>query len=272
MIWCAGNEGFWDWLSNQFGFIDLLKLVDSRNRMTRFADAGLINEPEMVAANGPVADEFGLFLDQPANPNVLRWRRDYVKYALGEAAGAPEAAQRSQGLYSTQTVQGRAKYDPDSAYRYNIPPPEIYGLSSGVVGLRLFPNPKFDAKARAKWDAKKYYADPTGDPEMIRPYRVGMSCAFCHASYHPLKPPRDLMNPAWEKPERDELRVQPGAACRDIAAQSEGKADGAEPQVPILMGQSRPDVDCRRSRLFHQVLRCAAAGSCKSPRSFGPHR
>ncbi len=198
MIWCAGNEGFWDWLSNQFGFIDLLKLVDSRNRMTRFADAGLINEPEMVAANGPVADEFGLFLDQPANPNVLRWRRDYVKYALGEAAGAPEAAQRSQGLYSTQTVQGRAKYDPDSAYRYNIPPPEIYGLSSGVVGLRLFPNPKFDAKARAKWDAKKYYADPTGDPEMIRPYRVGMSCAFCHASYHPLKPPRDLMNPAWE--------------------------------------------------------------------------
>jgi hypothetical protein len=25
-----------------------------------------------------------------------------------------------------------------------------------------------------------------------------MSCAFCHASYHPLKPPRDLVNPQWE--------------------------------------------------------------------------
>src|SRR5579862_6962684 len=32
---------------------------------------------------------------------------------------------------------------------------------------------------------------------MIRPFRVGMSCAFCHASYHPLNPPIDVTNPAW---------------------------------------------------------------------------
>jgi len=175
MIWCGGNEGFWDWLNTQFGFIDLLKLVDSRNRATRFADAGLINEPGMVAADDPVGEEFGLFLDQPADPAIRQWRRDYIQAV---ARGAP--------------------YDPDAAYRLRVPPPDIYGLSSGVVGLRLFPNPKFDAKARAKWDAKKYYGDPRGDPEMVRPFRVGMSCAFCHASYHPLRPPLDLKNPSWE--------------------------------------------------------------------------
>jgi mono/diheme cytochrome c family protein len=199
MIWSAGNEGFWDWLSNEFGFIDLLKLVDSRNRLTRFAEAGLINEPGMVQANGPVEDEFGLFLDQPADERVRQWRRDYVKHALAEPTTSAQAAPASQGLYTSERVSPRGvRYDPDSAYQLKIPPPEIYGLSSGVVGLRLFPNPKFDAKARAKWDAKKYYDDPRGDPEMIRPYRVGMSCAFCHASYHPLKPPLDLTNPSWE--------------------------------------------------------------------------
>jgi hypothetical protein len=177
MLWCGGNEGFWDWLNTQFGFIDLLKLVDSRNRSTRFADAGLINEPGMVGAVGPGDDEFGLFLDQPADPAVRQWRHDYIRAVMSG---------------------GASDYDADSAYRLGVPPPEIYGLSSGVVGLRLFPNPKFDAKAKARWNPTKYYDDPRGDPEMVRPFRVGMSCAFCHASYHPLKPPLDLKNPAWE--------------------------------------------------------------------------
>jgi hypothetical protein len=201
MIWCGGNEGFWDWLNTQFGFIDLLKLVDSRNRSTRFADAGLINEPGMVAADGPVDDEFGLFLDQPADPAVRQWRRDYIRAVMGDMAGTGSStpAPGSQGLYTTERTQPRGvKYDPDSAYRLRVPPPEIYGLSSGVVGLRLFPNPRFDAKAKARWDAQKYYGDARSDPEVVRPFRIGMSCAFCHASYHPLKPPLDLKNPSWE--------------------------------------------------------------------------
>ena len=152
----------------------------------------------MVEANGEEADEFGLFLDQPADPAIRQWRHDYLRSVLGDPA-RPGAEPKSQGLYSTQSVTSQAKYDPASAYRLHIPPPEIYGISSGVVGLRLFPNPRFDAKARAKWNAAKYYADDRGDPEMIRPYRVGMSCAFCHASYHPLKPPRDLDQPAVGK-------------------------------------------------------------------------
>ena len=79
-------------------------------------------------------------------------------------------------------------------------PEPIYGKSSGVIGLRLFPNPNFDEKAKAKWDGKRYYDDPGyyNNPLLVRPYRVGMSCAFCHASFHPLNPPASVAEPRWE--------------------------------------------------------------------------
>ena len=152
MLWCAGNEGFWDWLAgHSYGFTDLLKLVDSRTRPVRFKTAGLINEPGMKQAAKPDAN--GLWLDVPATDER-------------HSPAAPEA---------------------------------IYGRSSGVIGLRLFPNPQFE-QAKGKWDAKRYYEDPSyyNDPALVRPYRVGMSCAFCHASFHPLNPPTSVAEPRWE--------------------------------------------------------------------------
>ncbi len=77
--------------------------------------------------------------------------------------------------------------------------PVVYGESSGILGLRLFPNPAFDGAAAAKWDAERYYNDPNYyfDPKLVRPYRVGMSCAFCHVGPHPLHPPADPNHPKW---------------------------------------------------------------------------
>ncbi len=150
MLWCGGNEGFWDWLAgNSYGFTDLLKLVDSRIRATRFKSAGIINEPGMQEAQAP--DRYGLWIDVPTG---------------GSANDIPE---------------------------------KIYGRSSGVIGLRIFNNPNF-AKAEKEWDAKRYYEDPSyyNDPSLVRPYRVGMSCAFCHASFHPLNPPPNVAEPRWE--------------------------------------------------------------------------
>ena len=77
------------------------------------------------------------------------------------------------------------------------PHEEIYGRSSGVIGLRLFKNPNFNANAGARWDVQRYFQDANyfNDPELVRPYRVGMSCAFCHAAPHPLNPPADTAEP-----------------------------------------------------------------------------
>ncbi|PYS46630.1 MAG: hypothetical protein DMF68_18540, partial [Acidobacteria bacterium] len=78
--------------------------------------------------------------------------------------------------------------------------PKVYGKASGILGLRLYPNPAFDAAAKQHWDAEKYYNDPNyfNDPNLIRPYRVGMACAFCHIQMNPLRPPDDPENPQLE--------------------------------------------------------------------------
>jgi mono/diheme cytochrome c family protein len=238
MIWCAGNEGFWDDLSRaELGFIDLVKLLDSRNRTRRFADAGMINEPGMEQAREGHGNAFGLWLDQPTDGSVRRWRDAYLKHTFDLIGKGVHKSQRGLPVYRGVADEKPTEdgYDPPesymtflsgnlptknsyamernsntelakekSEYDYSqLPPPDIYGLSSGVVGLRLFPNPYFDDAARAKWDAAKYYDDSKTDdsyyrdPKLVRPFRVGMACAFCHASWHPLNPPADFTSPQW---------------------------------------------------------------------------
>ncbi|QDV41027.1 hypothetical protein Enr13x_08650 [Stieleria neptunia] len=253
MAWCAGNEGFWDWLcTDSLGFIDLLKLVDSRRRAQRFAETGMINEPGMEQARSAREEEFGLWLDSPTDDRVRRWRQAYVRQTFAAIAagkhksqvglqrrapsggydgpplytGAPDAFKNEGYRYPSSYLTNQdasygsgnqTGYAGDAPYRAGgdgqsessepsqrsiddiIPPPDLYGLSSGVIGLRLFPNPYFDAAAQARWQAERFYNDDSfyNDPTLVRPYRVGMSCAFCHASFHPLEPPRDVNNPRW---------------------------------------------------------------------------
>jgi hypothetical protein len=75
----------------------------------------------------------------------------------------------------------------------------VYGRPSGIVGLRIYPNPQFDAAARRQWDPKRYWNDPnySNDPNLVRPYVVGMSCAFCHVAFNPTMPPEDPERPEW---------------------------------------------------------------------------
>ncbi|MEL6109612.1 MAG: DMT family transporter [Planctomycetota bacterium] len=215
MLWCGGNEGFWDWLgTDSLGFIDLLKLIDSRDRSTRFERGGLINEPEMRQSGGPSDEiDFGLWLDVPEDGARRRWRAKYLDETFKQLRTGMHPSQRglktnrqdsyepSPTAYADETGDGDGQYDvtADSTAYEKYPPPDIYGLSSGVVGLRLFPNPYFDAAAQKKWEPERYYNDRDywNDPKLVRPFRVGVSCAYCHASFHPLNPPRDVNNPQW---------------------------------------------------------------------------
>lgn len=77
----------------------------------------------------------------------------------------------------------------------------IYGRSSGVLGLRIFPNPEFVGEKRKAWDAQRYYEDPSylrEQPDLVRPYRVGVSCSICHVAPNPLNPPADPERPDWK--------------------------------------------------------------------------
>jgi hypothetical protein len=78
--------------------------------------------------------------------------------------------------------------------------PKVYGRSSGIMGFRIFDNPEFQGEAVKKWDANRYYNDPdyAVDRQLVRPYRVGISCGSCHIAFNPCKPPADPENPKWE--------------------------------------------------------------------------
>ncbi|MGH7116108.1 MAG: hypothetical protein ACREE9_16655 [Stellaceae bacterium] len=177
LVWTGGNDRLWDRLTNlTFGSFDLLKILSSYpglkySRDNRWDYLGLVNEPCFAKASGPDPKHSGLWLDQrdpkcPPDPFA-----DAQKYP-GIAVGA------------------RGKNSPVGSY---------YGEPTGIVGLRLFPNPAFDAAAAKRWDPRRFYTDPSYylSKKLVRPYRVGMSCGFCHVSANPDKPPANPEAPQW---------------------------------------------------------------------------
>jgi hypothetical protein len=195
IVWTGGNDRFWDAISvKSAGVLDFLKTVSSYdpdrdprlspdkkarikdnykfNRGNRWHYLGLVNEPCFEKATGPDPERFGLWLDK---------RR----------ADCPPDPFENEKKYPGVKIGARGR---------NLPVGSYYGYASGMVGLRLFPNPDFDEAAAKKWDPVRYYNDPDyyNSKDLIRPFRVGMSCAFCHVGPNPIKPPSDPENPQWE--------------------------------------------------------------------------
>lgn len=204
MLWGQGNEVFWGWLQEQgYGLADFLVLLDSRQRGSRFKDLGVVNQPGMRAKlDEPI---LGLYLDEADGDKV--WLEGFYRPASRRGREPFEIGDRK--LYAA-TMARLAQDGVD---------PLVYGYPSGVVGLRLLPNPDFFGdtpaaeQARAYWKEKvtdaapgAYYLKDTkdrprqaihADPALVRPFRISMACAFCHVAPHPLNPPADPENPEW---------------------------------------------------------------------------
>jgi len=178
IVWTGGNDRLWDTLSTlSFGTLDFLKILSSHrslnfSRDNRWYYFGLVNEPCFEKPVGPDPQRFGLWLDK---------RRTNC---------APDPFENEQN-YPGVKIGARGK---------NLPAGSYYGYATGIVGLRLFPNPAFDEAAAKKWDPVRYYEDPTyyNSKELVKPYRVGMSCGFCHVGPNPTHPPSDPERPEWE--------------------------------------------------------------------------
>jgi hypothetical protein len=177
LVWTGGNDRLWDRLTiDSLGSFDLLKTISSHPRLgygrhNRWRYLGLVNEPCFAEATGPDPNRFGLWLDvrDPACPPD----------PFADASRYPGVQIGARG----QTVAVGS----------------YYGEPTGIVGLRLFPNPDFDEKARRRWNSERFYNDLSyaSERDLVRPYRVGMSCAFCHVGPNPIRPPADPENPAW---------------------------------------------------------------------------
>jgi hypothetical protein len=215
MLWGEGNETFWGWLQERgYGLADFLILLDSRQRDHRFRDSGLINQPGMKKQTEREKRILGLYLDQ-ADGDQIRLKQP----PEGEFDGngkpllrPPEAPPNHPQLIfkpgDKKLYEEVLAQLPKDGVDYNI-----YGYPSGIVGLRLMPNPDFfgdtpaAAKAREYWKQRvadsaddAYYTDTNinADWKLVRPFRPSMSCAFCHVGPHPLNPPADPENPRWE--------------------------------------------------------------------------
>jgi len=183
IVWTGGNDRFWDSMTGYtFGAFDLLKIISSHpnlkySRANRWTWFGLVNEPCFGNATGPDPNRRGLWLDvrsKDCAPDPFENESNYPGVKVG-SRGKP------LGDGSTQPVGS------------------YYGYATGIVGLRLFPNPDFDEKAAKNWDPERYYTDPKyySRKDLIRPYRVGMSCGFCHVGPSPVKPPADPAQPTF---------------------------------------------------------------------------
>jgi hypothetical protein len=184
IVWTGGNDRLWDKLTvASFGALDLLKTISSHeglkaSRRNRWSYLGLVNEPCFEEPTGPDPERFGLWLDKRKPDCAPDPFEDEAKYP-GVKVGAR----------GTTFTDGK-----------KLPVGSFYGYATGVVGLRLFPSPDFDQAAADKWKPEEYYNNPSyyKTPGLIKPYRVGMSCAFCHVGPNPIKPPADPEKPKWE--------------------------------------------------------------------------
>ena len=127
-VWTGGNDRFWDRMGTPtLGSFDLLKIVappmDSQlRRAMRWQWLGAVNEPCFSAATAPDAQRFGLLLDV----------RD---------PGCPADPFANEQKYPGVRVGSRGTTFADGT---KMPVGSYYGWPTGILGLWLFPNTRFD--------------------------------------------------------------------------------------------------------------------------------
>ena len=223
LLWGGGNEGFWNWLAQDgYGITDFLVMLDSRTRGNRFVRAGLINQPGYKTNADPSQRILGLYLDTAGDESQKNSDLPDGYASTGHLLKPPPWDQDAKRVPRPGDHAGRELFEPGDRPLYEETMAKltaradgvdysVYGFPSGIFGLRLFLNPDFFGKgeapaaARARWKQRvestndRYYTDPAihQDPKLVRPFRVSVSCGFCHVGPHPLNPPRDPEAPDW---------------------------------------------------------------------------
>jgi len=223
IIWTFGNDRFWDYMSNHtYGVFDLLKILSS------YPETGYCTEDKTGWNKGNYDGKYDGLDRAGCESKGLTWvplsRDNRWKYygLINEPCFQKATEPGKWGLWLDKRITSPEcppdPYADANAYpgvkfgargvAKDVPVGSYYGDPSGIVGLRIFPNPAFDEEAQRKWDPKRYYSDEKYylDQNLVRPYRVGMSCGFCHVGPNPSNPPADFENPKWAN-----LNSNPGA-------------------------------------------------------------
>ena len=203
----AGNARFFTYVYQQrLGVvIDWYRVLNAGSREKRFTTWGLINDPDCCRPGDPncpiksLDDTYG-FDYCPGDDELLKFvgKAGYRDPAcdLRDAAPSPQNPHPKEVRQSSCDLE--------------------FGTSTGALGFRKFPNPKFNKEQWAKLNKSRLaswagYSETApsrsnGAPPFSRlmdgsiepPFRIGMACGACHIAFNPLNPPKDPAHPRWE--------------------------------------------------------------------------
>ena len=202
----AGNERFHTYVFQQrLGvLIDWYRVLRSEARGDRFKTWGIINDPDCCTPGSPNCPKKSLeetygFDYCPGDDALLSFvgKPGY----RDPACDFQDAPMRSDDPHGP-TDQRQTACD------------LAFGTSTGALGFRKFPNPRFDAErwrslngSMGTWAGFRNALQKEGpdsrashllDGSIEPPFLVGMSCGACHIAFTPLKPPADPEHPGWE--------------------------------------------------------------------------
>ncbi len=206
----GGNERFFTYVYPQrLGvLIDWFKVLQSEKREGRFHTWGLINDPDCC---------------KPGDPNcpIKSLEETYgFDYCPGDETLLKYVGARDKTYKDPACDLIDAPLDPNDPHGPNDQRQSAcdlrFGTSTGAMGIRKFPNPRFD---KEKWkNLNKGQLDTwAGYNERVRPmdselpstsrildgsveppFLIGLSCGSCHIAFKPENPPKNPAHPQWE--------------------------------------------------------------------------
>jgi hypothetical protein len=202
----AGNARFHTYVFQQrIGvLVDWYRVLRSDQREDRFAAYGLMNDPGCCRPGTEgcpakrLEETYG-FDWCPGDDELLKFvGREGYRDPACDFRDAPADA---RDVHHARKDQRQSACD------------LAFGTSTGALGYRKFPNPRFDRKrwlevnkTASTWDgyrqpvssrpgeAARRLADGSIEP----PFLIGTSCGSCHIAFDPLHPPEDPAHPKWE--------------------------------------------------------------------------
>lgn len=210
LIWfkaTAGNDRFHTYVFQQrVGvLIDWYRVLRSDQRGDRFRAWGIINDPACCTPGTP--DCPAKSLDETYGMDWCPGDEELLGY-VGRTGYRDPACDFRDAPLKEGDEHGPADQR-QSACDLK------FGTSTGALGIRKFPNPRFDKTAwqrlngsLASWAgynrpiaaagageaARSHLQDGTIEP----PFLIGTACGSCHIAFDPLNPPADPANPKWE--------------------------------------------------------------------------
>ncbi|PTQ83323.1 hypothetical protein C8R21_1019 [Nitrosospira multiformis] len=205
----AGNSRFYTYVFPQRlnVQVDWYRVLNAHEHEDRFAAWGLINDPDCCVpgtAGCPARtrEETYGFEWCPGDEELLKH--------VGHAGYRDPACDHADTLPIRTDPHHGSKDQRQSACDL------AFGTSTGAIGFRKFPNPRFDRSrwialngSLAGWDGYRVPLPKQpgmGSSEFSRladgsiepPFLIGITCASCHVAFDPLKPPKNPADPKWE--------------------------------------------------------------------------